>query len=57
MWLQQHPKTFGDFTKFMSVVRERMPSWLDKFPIKQEVKDLDPGRVLFVDVGGGAGHQ
>ena len=31
--------------------------WLSVYPIEIQAKDLDPERALFVDVGGGLGHQ
>lgn len=41
----------------MTVQREGMPTWLDKYPYQEKAKGLDPDQVLFVDIGGGLGHQ
>ena len=43
--------------RFMQNWKEGTPDWLSVYPIKDTGKDLDPERVLFVDVGGGLGHQ
>lgn len=37
--------------------KEGTPDWLSACPVETEAKDLDPERALFVDVGGGLGHQ
>ena len=34
-----------------------MPHWLDSYPIEQRSQDLEPEQTLFVDIGGGIGHQ
>ena len=34
-----------------------MPTWLDVFPVKQDCAGMSPERAVFVDVGGGLGHQ
>ena len=34
-----------------------MPTWLDVYPFKEKIHDLGPEQPLFVDVGGGIGHQ
>lgn len=57
-WLAANPKQLGFFTEYMTAQREGMPSWLDVFPMAQEIKAFnDPERVFLVDVGGGVGHQ
>ena len=57
VWFQQHPERFHHFNKFMQVQREGMPTWLTVYPVKEETKGWDTGKALFVDVGGGFGHQ
>lgn len=57
-WLLQNPPTFTNFNRFMSVQRQGMPTWLDKYPFLEKAQSLqNPEQVLFVDVGGGVGHQ
>ena len=47
-----------DFAMWMSAQRIGKRSWLDVFPIELlEDDEGDPGTALFVDVGGGIGHQ
>ena len=40
----------------MTVQRAGAPTWLSVFPFKQELGDWH-GKPVFVDVGGGFGHQ
>lgn len=53
----KHPEDFGFFNQWMATQRVGMPTWLDVYPVAKETKDWDPERPLFVDVGGGVGHQ
>ncbi|KAL7007023.1 hypothetical protein EMMF5_003249 [Cystobasidiomycetes sp. EMM_F5] len=55
--LLSQTELFGHFQQFMSVQRMGMPTWLDVYPYKAAASNLAPERVLFVDVGGGIGHQ
>jgi len=41
----------------MAVQRMGMPTWLDVYPYKAKAEDLSPEQPLFVDLGGGIGHQ
>lgn len=34
-----------------------MPTWLDVYPVEKMGRNLSPEEPLFVDVGGGLGHQ
>lgn len=34
-----------------------MPHWLDSYPIEHMSQSLEPEQTLFVDIGGGIGHQ
>lgn len=34
-----------------------MPTWLDVYPYKTKIENLSPEQPLFVDLGGGLGHQ
>jgi O-methyltransferase domain len=34
-----------------------MPTWLSVYPVEEETKSWSPERPVFVDVGGGLGHQ
>ena len=41
----------------MAAQRKGEPSWLDVFPLERLVKETSPTAPVFVDVGGGVGHQ
>lgn len=56
-WFQRNPDKLGFFMEWMTAQREGEDVWLDLFPFEEYVKDLDPARVMFVDVGGGIGHK
>jgi demethylsterigmatocystin 6-O-methyltransferase len=34
-----------------------MPTWLDAYPYKEKTEGLKPEQPLFIDLGGGIGHQ
>ena len=59
-WLSQRPRHQQAFNEYMSFQRVGQKSWLDVFPLETYVRDSSVGnqpRTLFVDVGGGYGHQ
>lgn len=41
----------------MAVQREGLPTWLSVYPVNEETKGWNPENPVFVDVGGGIGHQ
>ncbi|MCJ1329290.1 hypothetical protein MMC10_005969 [Thelotrema lepadinum] len=57
LWVQTRPEGFKHFNQWMMAQREGMPTWLDVFPVKQDCAGMSPERAVFVDVGGGLGHQ
>ena len=61
-WITQNPTTAKIFFDYMQVQRADQWSWLDQpqAPLKYfklSESDAAKGRPMFVDVGGGAGHQ
>jgi len=56
-WLSQHPKNFSDFNLYMATQRRTAPTWLSEYPLEAEIRGWVPRKPLFVDVGGGIGHQ
>ncbi|KAI4912708.1 hypothetical protein J4E90_006114 [Alternaria incomplexa] len=59
-WLSQRPRHQQAFNEYMSFQRVGQKSWLDVFPLEKYVHGSTTGdnhRTLFVDVGGGYGHQ
>lgn len=41
----------------MAARRAGMPTWLSVYPIESETKGWNPELPVFVDIGGGIGHQ
>lgn len=59
-WLSQRPRHQQAFNEYMSFQRVGQKSWLDVFPLEKYLHDPNTEknhRKLFVDVGGGYGHQ
>ncbi|KAL8765745.1 MAG: hypothetical protein Q9209_007252 [Squamulea sp. 1 TL-2023] len=57
-WMPKMPIYTSNFAKWVDASREGQNGFLDSFPFEEEVNcNLDPGTPLFVDVGGGIGHQ
>ncbi|KAF2752864.1 S-adenosyl-L-methionine-dependent methyltransferase [Pseudovirgaria hyperparasitica] len=57
IWMQADAERFQYFDKFMSVTHKGLPSWLDVYPYQEKVASVGPTQPLFVDIGGGIGHQ
>ncbi|KIM98593.1 hypothetical protein OIDMADRAFT_43492 [Oidiodendron maius Zn] len=57
MWIQTKPENFANFNQYMAVQRLGMPTWLDVYPWQAKAKGLKLDQTLFVDLGGGIGHQ
>lgn len=59
-WTPPDPETISAFVAFMKSQREGQKNWTSSFPVellKLDGREVSSGRVLFVDVGGSAGHQ
>ncbi|TEY71677.1 hypothetical protein BOTCAL_0088g00090 [Botryotinia calthae] len=56
IWFPNQPQRFGYFQQVMTVQRAGAVSWLSSFPFKQELGDFQ-NKPVFVDIGGGFGHQ
>ena len=58
IWYHTKPELFAHFNTYMAGQRsQELSSWLDTYPYKKIVENLSPEQPLFVDVGGGIGHQ
>ena len=57
IWAQTQPEMFARFNQWMAAQRHGMPTWLDVYPVEEMVRKASPEEPLFVDVGGGIGHQ
>lgn len=57
-WLSQHPERFSDFNLYMAAQHRTARSWLSVYPLGEEIQEWQPSDTpVFVDVGGGIGHQ
>lgn len=57
-WFDHHPDKLAYFNDFMATRRKPAVSWLSVYPVEEETKSLsDPSRALYVNMGGGVGHQ
>ncbi|ODQ74016.1 hypothetical protein LIPSTDRAFT_336413 [Lipomyces starkeyi NRRL Y-11557] len=57
IWVQTKSENFAHFNQFMANGRLGMPTWLDAYPYKEKAEGLKPEQPLFIDLGGGIGHQ
>jgi hypothetical protein len=58
-FLFSHPRQLQDFNTFMTHQHLEQKSFLDVYPLQEEVASAPPVescRTLFVDIGGGVGH-
>lgn len=57
VWALTQPDRVGHMHRYMEAEQQGMRPWFDAYPMDERVRDLEPQQVLFVDVGGGLGHQ
>lgn len=53
----QHPELLAPFNDYMALRRTAGVTWLGVYPVKQETEGWPADRAVFVNVGGGIGHQ
>lgn len=59
-WMGQNPTNLAYFNDYMAARREPELSWLSVYPIEKELQGWtakDSDKVVYVNVGGGIGHQ
>ena len=56
-WLGTHPENLEYLNQYMSSRRTAAESWLSVYPIEEETKFCQAAAPLFVNIGGGIGHQ
>ncbi|KAI9739069.1 MAG: hypothetical protein M1834_007281 [Cirrosporium novae-zelandiae] len=59
-WLDAHPDVFKSFHDYLEIDRGSRPSWVDWFPVQQQLLNGFTGSdkdVLLVDIGGSRGHD
>lgn len=57
VWIGEHPENLNYFNTYMASRRSPETSWLTVYPVLEEAKDWDPEWPLYVNIGGGIGHQ
>ncbi|KAJ8124616.1 hypothetical protein O1611_g9024 [Lasiodiplodia mahajangana] len=56
-WFSQHPENLAYFNEFMALRRKPEVSWLTVYPVQEQVRGWDRERPVYVNMGGGIGHQ
>ncbi|KAF7956538.1 hypothetical protein EAE96_003874 [Botrytis aclada] len=56
-WYSTQPEKLQFFNDYMAFRREPALSWLSVYPVEEETKNWDPSLPVFVNMGGGVGHQ
>nr|ANM86610.1 putative O-methyltransferase [Cladonia uncialis subsp. uncialis]AUW30806.1 putative O-methyltransferase [Cladonia uncialis subsp. uncialis] len=56
-WFQYHPENLEYFNQYMASRREGAETWLSVYPIEEETRLWDPEAAVFINMGGGIGHQ
>ncbi len=56
-WFTEHPENLRYFNDFMAFRRTPDLSWLTVYPVAEQAKGCDPSRAVYVNIGGGIGHQ
>ena len=51
------PEQWNNFNAHMAARRDNMPTWLSVYPVEKSTEAWNPENALFVDIGGGIGHQ
>lgn len=53
----ERPERCEPFNQYMASRRQKQATWIQVYPVREDATGLAPDRPLFVDVGGGIGHQ
>ncbi|KAI0407023.1 S-adenosyl-L-methionine-dependent methyltransferase [Xylaria palmicola] len=56
-WFADHPENLAYFNNFMAFRREPELSWLTVYPVEEQIQGWDPEKPVYVNIGGGIGHQ
>lgn len=57
LWFAENPSAAAYFNEYMMHRRRGMASWLDVFPVEEELRGWGAANPIFVDIGGNVGHQ
>ncbi|KAH8897334.1 O-methyl transferase B [Thozetella sp. PMI_491] len=56
-WFSQAPENLVYFNDYMALRRKSDLSWLTVYPVAEAAASWDPSQPVYVNVGGGIGHQ
>lgn len=56
-WFAEHPQNLAYFNDFMAFRRQPELSWLTVYPVQEMAHDIGAEKPLYVNIGGGVGHQ
>lgn len=56
-WFTDNPENLKHFNEYMANRRTSEVSWLSVYPVKEETKNWDASKPVYVNIGGGIGHQ
>jgi hypothetical protein len=56
-WFEGQPELLNHFNDYMATRAQPEHSWLQVCPVPEEAAGCPPERPLYVNVGGGVGHQ
>ena len=56
-WMRNQPDLSANFGVWMTAQHDRQMTWLDVLDFREIAKDTTAERTVFVDIGGGIGHQ
>lgn len=56
-WFANHPEHLAPFNDYMALRRPSDVTWLSVYPVEAEAAGRDILKPLYVEVGGGIGHQ
>ncbi|QKX58549.1 uncharacterized protein TRUGW13939_05674 [Talaromyces rugulosus] len=56
-WFENHPENLKHFNDYMALRRGPELSWLSVYPIREEAAGWEAEKPLYVNIGGGIGHQ
>ncbi|KAJ2999001.1 hypothetical protein NUW58_g141 [Xylaria curta] len=56
-WFAEHPEELQYFNDYMALRRKPEISWLSVYPVEKEAAGCGNTRPIYVNIGGGIGHQ
>lgn len=56
-WFAIHPVHLGYFNTYMALRRQPDHTWLSVYPVATEAANWPDSQYLYVNIGGGIGHQ